>query len=264
MRKEVENFSESSVMEGLTSIRAIIASMESCPSERGRIQCVLFDTSKEKKRAKEIHWLSRMGEIYGFEVIGATEKQIEEQCTGNSHGGIIALTLPKKLPSLIESEDKIKTNGFYVMMDGIEDPYNFGYAIRSLYAFGIDGIVLTPRNWMSASGVVARASAGASELVDMFVATEEDAVEFFHAHGFHILCAQEDAPSSLQTTTIPYPIFAIVGGEKRGVSAILRQNADIKVRIDYGRDFHASLSAASAATVLAYEIAKQHQNGESK
>ena len=38
---------------------------------------------------------------------------------------------------------KIKENGFYVMIEGIEDPYNFGYALRSLYAAGADGVILS-------------------------------------------------------------------------------------------------------------------------
>ena len=257
MRKESENFSESSIMEGLTSIRAILSSMETHPEEKNRIQYILYDNSKAKKRAKEIYWLSRMGEIYGFEVKPTTEDEINKFSIGNSHGGIIAFTLPKTVPSLLEATDRIKENGFYVMMDGIEDPYNFGYAIRSLYALGVDGIVLPPRNWMSASGVVARASAGASELIDMFLCTEEAAANFFHNRCYKILCAQEDAEESIQSIEIPFPVFAIIGGEKRGVSSILRQKTDIKVRIDYGRDFHASLSAASAATILAYEISKQ-------
>ncbi len=32
------------------------------------------------------------------------------------------------------------------MLEGIEDPYNFGYAVRSLYAAGADAIVLSPQS----------------------------------------------------------------------------------------------------------------------
>ena len=53
-----------------------------------------------------------------------------------------------------------ETAPFIAMLDGIEDPFNFGYAIRALYAAGVDGIVVRPRNWTTASSVVARVKCG--------------------------------------------------------------------------------------------------------
>ena len=50
----------------------------------------------------------------------------------------------------------------------------------------------------------------------------------------------------------------IVGGEKRGIRASVLKQADAIVRIDYGRDFPAALSAASAATIIAYEVFRQN------
>ena len=55
------------------------------------------------------------------------------------------------------------------------------------------------------------------------------------------------------------PIFLIVGGEKRGISAKVLSTADTIVRLDYGREFNGSLSAASCASVLAYEILRQNR-----
>jgi 23S rRNA (guanosine2251-2'-O)-methyltransferase len=52
----------------------------------------------------------------------------------------------------------------------------------------------------------------------------------------------------------------IVGGEKRGISRALLDRADQVVRIDYGRDFRGSLSAASAATVMAFEVMRQNMS----
>ena len=55
------------------------------------------------------------------------------------------------------------------------------------------------------------------------------------------------------------PILLVVGGEKRGISSEMLAEADQIVRIDYGRDFRGSLSAASAATVMAFEILRQNR-----
>ena len=55
------------------------------------------------------------------------------------------------------------------------------------------------------------------------------------------------------------PLFLIVGGEKRGISAAALAEADTIVRIDYGRAFGGSLSAASAAAMLGYEVLRQNR-----
>lgn len=145
------------------------------------------------------------------------------------------------------------------MIEGIEDPYNFGYAIRSLYAFGVNGIVLSERNWMSAAGVVARSSAGASEMLSLFSARPTDAADVFKKRGYSIVCADLDTTHLLEETEIRFPVFLVIGGERRGISRAMLDRADIKVKISYGRDFRASLSAASAATVLAHEIFRQNR-----
>ena len=145
------------------------------------------------------------------------------------------------------------------MLDGIEDPYNFGYSLRSLYACGCDGIILPERNWMSAAGVVARSSAGASEMFPMYTAEAEIAAKIFHEHGYTIVCADEDTENVLGECTLKTPLLLIVGGEKRGISKSLIELADIRVKIDYAREFRASLSAASATTMFAYEIMRQNK-----
>lgn len=255
MRKETDNFRDSAIMEGMTSIRAVLATAK----EQGcRILEILYDGAKTDKKEKELRWLSHRAEEFGFSMTKTDARVLDDLCTGNSHGGIIARTLPRPIPELTPAAE-IVSNGFYVMIEGIEDPYNFGYAIRSMYACGVNGIVLPRRNWMTAAGVVARASAGASELIDLYTAESGDmAADIFQNRGYSVVCAAEDTDTVLQRCEIPYPVFLVIGGERRGISASLRAKCDLAVRIDYGRNFGASLSAASAATVLAYEISKQN------
>ena len=53
-------------------------------------------------------------------------------------------------------------------------------------------------------------------------------------------------------------LLLVIGGEKRGISRGLLNSADEIVRIDYARPFRAALSAASAATILGYEVMRQN------
>ena len=256
MQKEEIRFQDSTVFEGMTSIRAILRGIDAGVNDR-RISKILFDVSKMRKISKEVGYLKAVSNKYGYELIESTSGELEKLTLGNSHGGLIAITEERTL-SLLYSTSPILPCGFYVMIEGIEDPYNFGYSLRSLYAMGCSGIILTERNWMSAAGVVARSSAGASEMFCMYKANPADCVKIFKDKGYTVVCADENTDNILGRCELKLPLLLIVGGEKRGISRAIMDCADMLVRIDYAREFRASLSAASATTMFAYEIARQN------
>ena len=239
------------VFEGMTSISAVIN------GKMRSIEKVYIDKEKAEGKRKQIDFLKYRAEELSFEIEYTTAEKIEEMTTGNSHGGIIAVCTDRNIPDL--SSLSPKEDGFYVMIDGIEDPYNFGYAIRSIYAAGADGIILTPRNWMSAAGVVCRSSAGASELLPIYISEGEEACSYFKGHDYKVVCAGIRDSVSAFDADLKKPLFLIVGGEKRGISAKIMKEADTVVRLDYGREFAGSLSAASAASILSYEILRQNR-----
>lgn len=257
MQKEDIKFLDSTVFEGMTSIRAIISSIDAGTNQR-KIEKVLFDKDRLSKIHKEVGYLRAVSSKYGFELQESTAEELEKITLGASHGGIVAITGDRTLPCLDDSVE-LKKDGFYAMIQGIEDPYNFGYSLRSLYATGCDGIILPERNWMSAAGVVARSSAGASELFEIYKSDPLEAAMLFKSKGFSIICADERTDNVLGECELKTPLLLIVGGEKRGISRALVDMADTLVRIDYGREFKASLSAASATTMFAYEIMRQNK-----
>ena len=260
MQKESIKFQDSLCFEGMTSIRAIIEGIDSGVNDR-RISTILHDKDKMSKNAKTIGYLRAVSNKYGYELKETSGEELDKITLGNSHGGIVALCEERTIPYLSQKdfEGKINKNGFYAMIQGIEDPYNFGYALRSLYAVGCDGIILGERNWMSAAGVVCRSSAGASEMFSVYKCDEIEAAELFKKNGYNVVCADERTDNVLGECALPCPILLIVGGEKRGISRALLDLADTLVKIPYGREFKASLSAASATTMFAYEIMRQNK-----
>lgn len=256
MIKEEIKFQDSTIFEGMTSIRAILNSFDEGINDR-KIKKILFDREKLSKIKKEVGYLKAVSSKYRFEVIESKTEEIENITLGNSHGGIVAIAEKRTLPRL-GLDTNLEEKGFYCMIQGIEDPYNFGYSLRSLYACGCSGIILPERNWMSAAGVVARSSAGASERFKIYISTPDEAINIFHANKYSVVCAHEDTDKILGKCELRLPLFLIVGGEKRGISQSIIDSADILVKINYAREFRASLSAASATTMFAYEISRQN------
>ena len=242
------------IFEGMTSISAVIRSIIELNSGRNIVK-VLYDESRSRQKSRELKFLSHKADELGFALEPVDVSVIDELCSGKTHGGIVAICTKKAFPEL---NVNFLTNGsFYALIDGIEDPYNFGYSVRSLYAAGVDGIVLPERNWIELAGTVSRSSAGTSELSNICFCNSLDAVKLFKNNGFEVVCAGIRDSVSIYEHDFTKPVLLVVGGEKRGISSQILKETDVTVRIDYAREFMGSLPSASAISVIAFEIARQ-------
>lgn len=182
----------------------------------------------------------------------------DENASGHTHGGVMASVGERRMISPEEVFDC--ADGFVFLICGIEDPFNFGCAVRSFYAAGAGGMILTPRNWLSASSVTMRSSAGTTEALPC--AVYEDAASLCRMakeKEYRIVCASETDSEELYCANLSRPIFLIVGGEKRGITKEFLLAADQKVRIPYGRAFRGSLTASAAAAICAFEVLRQQK-----
>ena len=245
------------VFEGMTAISSVISSIENFGSSR-KIQQVLFNETKKKSKYNEIKFLEIKSAELGFELRGVNHTVIDELANGKTHGGIIAICSKLSIPTLTDSSP-ILENGFYVILDGIEDPFNFAYAVRSLYAAGVDGIIVPSYRFNNAQGLICKGSAGTSELIDIFECDISNAIDIFKSKGYKVTSAGIRDSVSLYDADLKKPILLIVGGEKRGISSDILAKSDMIVRIDYGKTFKGSLTASSAATVLAFEVYRQNR-----
>ena len=239
------------LFEGIVSFRAVVE------SGSRKIERLFYDEQKLRKNAKEFGYLKAKSVEHGFFVTLCDRETLNGMALGQSHGGLLFTCAEREIPRV--TEEDLPPRGFFVLLDGIEDPYNFGFALRSLYAAGADGVLLPERSWMTAAGVVCRASAGASERMRLFRYDENRLAGLFHGAGYRIVCAEMEHSLDLYESDLRLPLLLAVGGEKRGISASLLEMADLRVRLPYGRDFPAALSAASAATVIGFEILRRNR-----
>lgn len=257
MIKESERQKQNSIMEGMISFRAVIQGMESGVTDR-KIEKVLVDKDRLSSLRSHLSYIKAMSAKHGFPVEYVPKDEIASIAIGTSHGGIITYCTERTLPPL--SPDDLREKSFFVFLDGIEDPYNFGYAVRSLYAAGVDGIIVGKRNWMSAAGVVCRASAGSSECLGIYISESEGrTAEIFKRAGFRIVCADIKDSRPAAQANLSFPLLLAVGGEKRGLSRELIRHADEVVRLEYGRKFDRALSAASAASILSFFVLEKNR-----
>lgn len=183
-------------------------------------------------------------------------EQFKSICNASTAGGIAAYVgdrIYTPLSELLCAEQ----NGYITVLDGIEDPYNFGYVLRTLYAAGVDGIVLPKRNFFDSTDIVCRSSAGASELMKIAVADDlYCAVKSAKDAGYFIAStAKTDKAKDMYHTRVKRPLCLVIGGEKRGIAGDILNISDAVIKIKYYRNCPFSLSASSAASIISFEVA---------
>src|ERR671914_534887 len=241
---------EHAVLEGVIAVRAALH------GNSRELHRILIRADNDDRPVVQLEQRARASGVT-VQRVGADE--IDSVASGTTHGGVAALAGPRRF-ALLDELGAEATAPFLALLDGIEDPFNFGYALRSLYAAGAHGAILAPRNWMSAAGTVGRASAGASELLPLAVVEPLEAVQRCSARGLAVVCAAAERDArTVHDADLRGPLLLVIGGERRGISRSVLSRADVVVQIPYGRDFRASLGTTSAAAVLAFEVLRQRR-----
>jgi len=254
MKNETAKEAESSYIEGSVSIFAVMNAGTRNIEE-------IFLSPDAKTSDGKIAGILRRAKKAGIPVTQCTEEFYEAHSTAKTNGGILALCSDRS--TYTADELFSKGHQFLFCLCGIEDPYNFGYAVRSLYASGAKGMLLPKRNWLSAAGVCVRASAGTTEYTDCAVyESEEELTDKALQYGYTVICAEEKDSVDLfdcEAIARAEKILLVIGGEKRGISSHILKNSHCRVRIPYGGDFDMSLTAAAAAAVLGFEILRMRR-----
>ncbi len=224
-----------------------------------RIERILL--SRRKKPNRSHTWLLAEAERRGVVVERVEAEDIDQRADGRTHGGLIAEAGVRRYSQLEEMavSDESEPARMIVMLDGIEDPYNLGFAIRTLYAAGIDGVVLRSRSWGEGESTILRSSAGTYDLMPIAqVESAEEGARVCRRAGMTVAATAHGRNScSLYDADLARPLFLLIGGERRGITRSFLESADLIVHIPYGREFDGSLGAASASAVIGFEAMRQ-------
>jgi 23S rRNA (guanosine2251-2'-O)-methyltransferase len=239
------------VLEGRISIEAALTAGVRPVSE------ILAVTPGDRRLAV----LRRVAAEHDVPIRRVTPAVLRGLVTGQTHGGVVALAGERSYLEVETLMNRVGPAGFVTMLDGLEDPYNFGQAVRSLFAAGVDGLVLRARSWESATAVVTRASAGATELVPTAtVGTPDEAADAARRAGLQVACATTRADGTwIHDADLVSGTFLLVGGERRGITRSFIDQADLLLRIPYGRRGAHALGAAVSAALIGFEVLRQRR-----
>lgn len=235
------------IVEGVLSAKAVIE------AKRRKVNQVWIN---KKKSSRDLDYLVKIAKANGSIVKFVEEEQIEKHVEGKTHGGVIAFVEDRKYQSV---SDILKVKKpFIAVLEGIEDPFNFGYCLRSLYAAGCNGVIVPSRNWTTVVDTVTKSSAGASEFINI-VESEDLAKTILQlkAAGLIVYGANRKEATSIYQTKFNESLVIAIGGEKRGLSKKVAALCDYNVYIPYANDFRNAINGSSATAIISFEIFRQ-------
>jgi 23S rRNA (guanosine2251-2'-O)-methyltransferase len=178
-------------------------------------------------------------------------------CHTTEHQGYLArmTDFPYSDASLVL--EALPSSPFCVILDGLQDPYNFGAIIRSAEVFGADAVFIGETGQVGVTSMVVRSSAGAVNRVPIVRVPElAILVDGLRAKQIHVVAASEKASGELMAHDFRRGCAVVIGNEGVGPRPDILARCDSIVKIpQVGRI--GSLNAAVAAGIFFYEVRRQ-------
>ena len=167
------------------------------------------------------------------------------------HQGIVAEVKPYEYKELHEVLNKDQKQRFLIL-DGIEDPHNFGAIIRTAEATKLDGIIVTRKNQVPLTAVVAKVSSGAIEHVNIILVTNiNQTIKVLKENNVWVVGTDGSADRDYLELPKDESLAIIVGKEGSGIRPLVKQNCDILVKIPMLGKVN-SLNVSVAAALMLY------------
>jgi len=182
---------------------------------------------------------------------------LERESRRGVHQGVVAEVVETITYSIDELIQSATGAPLIVVLDGIEDPHNFGAILRTADAAGVDGVVIQSRRSAARGGAAAKASAGAvahvrlAEVVNIARALEE-----LKEAGVWTVGLAGDAPTAYGALDYRLPTAFVLGAEGTGLRRLVRERCDHLASIPM-RGQVGSLNVSVAAGVVLFEAVRQ-------
>ena len=177
------------------------------------------------------------------------------------HQGIALSTPPYSYAHPGELVDSIIGRGqrpLLVALDGITDPRNLGAIIRSVAAFGGQGVIVPQRRSTGVTAAAWKTSAGAAARIPVALAANlTTTLKELKKRGLFVVGLDGDGDMQLTDFKLgTEPLVLVVGSEGKGLSRLVQENCDAIVSIPIS-GVTESLNAGIAASVALYEVSKR-------
>ncbi|RHW45082.1 23S rRNA (guanosine(2251)-2'-O)-methyltransferase RlmB [Bombilactobacillus bombi] len=189
-------------------------------------------------------------------VIQDTPKtRLDELTNHGNHQGIVLTVTPFEYVDLAQLLQDLRGRNeepFFLILDNINDPHNFGSILRTADAVGVNGIIIPKRRAVGVTSVVAKASTGAIERLPIARVTNlVQTIKQLKEQNIWIFGTDMNGTDYRQWNARG-AIALVIGNEGKGLSPLVKQQVDQVLTIPMIGKVQ-SLNASVATGVLLYQ-----------
>jgi len=174
----------------------------------------------------------------------------------NVNQGVVAVVKRYEYQSLDNLFSHIKNvdHPIVVILDGINDPQNFGAILRSCDIFHVSGVIIPKHHQVPLNATVAKTSAGAINYVPVvLVSNLNNAIRSLKEKGFWVVSTDGAGTVNYNEISYDFPTALVIGSEGNGISQLVLKNSDYIVKIPLLGHLN-SLNASVATGILLARI----------
>ncbi len=202
---------------------------------------VYLAAGKDSPRLRQI-----MADAQRLKVPVEAVADLDRRCGTREHQGVAAECPELGIAGLNESP----TAPGLVMLDGLQDPQNFGAALRVCEVFGYPEVIYHRGNSCGVTPAAIKASAGAVFHLQLYESNLSRAAIRLQDWGYSVVVLEADAGQDLFTAELPDKYCLVVGSEGGGVRHVLQRRSDLQLRIPMrGRVSSLNVSCALAVAL---------------
>ena len=227
--------------------------LEALRAHPGDVVRILIEHGKADK-------VARAAAGAGVRVDHVGQAELHQRSRGGVHQGVgaeLAEFAYSEIEDLIEAAAASDRAPFFLVLDGVTDPQNFGALVRSAHALGAHGVIVPKDRAAGVTSVVFKAAAGALEHCPVARVTNlSRAIEQLKESGVWTVALAADGDKELGDIDLTTGIALVMGSEGSGVRPLVRKTCDHVARIGMAGKV-GSLNVSAAGAIALYEVARQ-------
>ncbi len=237
---------------------------EALKSSHVRIEKILVGTRTPNPPLQSI---LRLADKMNIPVTFTTKESLEGMTKGGVHQNIVGLikeTPYADLNKLFSGRKKEGTKSLFLILDGIQDPQNFGSLIRTALGCGVHGIIIPKDRSVGITSGVVKASAGAAAHLPIArVVNIAATIDLLKKEGIWVYGASGEAKDLVYQLDLDIDLAIVIGAEGKGIRPLVKKKCDRLFSIPMKGPLTSFNASVSGGMVL-YEVMRQrslHQKG---
>ncbi|MGB9628755.1 MAG: 23S rRNA (guanosine(2251)-2'-O)-methyltransferase RlmB, partial [Thermodesulfobacteriota bacterium] len=191
------------------------------------VKKILVGTQKPSSNLQTILHIAQRKKIH---VVFTQRESLEKMSRGGVHQNVVAILEDFSygwMDEILSHGRKSGSKALLLILDGIQDPQNFGSIIRTALGCGVNGILIPKDRAVGVTPVVAKASAGAvAHLPIGRVINIANTIDHLKKEGIWVYGASEEAKDRVYDLDLNIDLAIVIGGEGKGIRPLVKQRCD--------------------------------------